>query len=47
MTDTRDVYPNGAMAVYESPDGEVHLDVRLEKGTVWLTVRQIGRAIRA
>jgi prophage maintenance system killer protein len=38
MTDT----PGGELVVYETPDGEVRVDVRLEKETVWLTQRQMA-----
>lgn len=29
--------PKGELLVYQSPDGEIKLDVRLENETVWLT----------
>ncbi|MBN2685578.1 MAG: virulence RhuM family protein, partial [Pontiellaceae bacterium] len=29
--------PKGELLVYQTPDGEVKLDVRLENETVWLT----------
>ena len=29
----------GEVVVYEAPDGEVHLSVRLKEETVWLTLR--------
>jgi prophage maintenance system killer protein len=32
----------GEVVLYEAPDGEVWLDVRLEKQTVWLTQRQMA-----
>ena len=32
--------PDGEIAVYETPDGEVSVDVRLGQETVWLTQRQ-------
>lgn len=32
----------GEVLLYESPDGQVRVDVRLERETVWLTQRQIG-----
>ena len=30
------------VVVYETPDGEMHVDVRLEQETVWLTQRQMA-----
>ena len=35
--------PGGELAVYESADGEVRADVRLERETVWLTQRQMAQ----
>jgi hypothetical protein len=32
----------GEVVVYEAPDGEVRVDVRLERETVWLTQRQMS-----
>lgn len=32
----------GDVVLYEAPDGEVRLDVRLEPETVWLTQRQMA-----
>ena len=32
----------GEIVVYEAPDGEIRVDVRLEQNTVWLTQRQIA-----
>ena len=34
--------PGGAMLVYEAPDGEVRVDVRLERETVWLSQEQMA-----
>lgn len=34
--------PGGEVLVYETPDGEVRVDVRLEQETVWLTQQQMG-----
>ena len=34
--------PNGDVVVYEAPNGEARVDVRLEGETVWLTQRQMG-----
>ena len=42
MTDTRKPRPGGEVVVYEGPDGEVALDVRLEQETVWLTREQMA-----
>ena len=38
----RDGSPGGEVVVYEAPDGEVQLSVRLNKETVWLTLRQMA-----
>ena len=35
--------PSGEFALYEAPDGEVRVDVRLGRETVWLTQEQMGR----
>ena len=32
----------GEIIVYEAPDGEIRVDVRLERETVWLTQQQMG-----
>jgi prophage maintenance system killer protein len=34
--------PRGEVVVYEAPDGEVRVDVRLERETVWLTQAQMA-----
>lgn len=34
--------PGGEVLLYEAPDGQVRVDVRLEKETVWLTQRQMA-----
>ena len=34
--------PGGEVTVYEAPDGEVRVDVRLDRETVWLTQRQMS-----
>lgn len=34
--------PGGEIVVYEAPDGEVRVDVRLERETVWLSQRQMA-----
>ena len=35
--------PGGEIAVYESTEGEIRVDVRLERETVWLTQRQMAQ----
>ena len=39
--------PGGEVIVYEAPDGEVRVDVRLDRETVWLTLSADDRAVRA
>ncbi len=34
--------PGGEIVVYEAPDGEVRVDVRLERKTVWLSLTQMA-----
>src|SRR2546426_4755822 len=34
--------PGGEIVVYEAPDGEVRVDVRLERETVWLSLSQMA-----
>lgn len=34
--------PSGEVIVYETPDGEVRVEVQLVRDTVWLTQRQMG-----
>jgi len=34
--------PKGEIVVYEAPDGEVRVDVRLERETVWLSLTQMA-----
>jgi hypothetical protein len=34
--------PGGEVAIYRSPDGAIHLDVKLDKDTVWLSQRQMA-----
>jgi prophage maintenance system killer protein len=34
--------PQGEILVYEAPDGEIRVDVRLERETVWLTQQQMA-----
>jgi len=35
--------PGGEIVVYEAPDGEVRVDVRRDRETVWLTQEQMAR----
>ena len=35
--------PGGEVLLYEAPDGQVRVDVRLERETVWLTQEQMSR----
>ena len=46
MTDARESRPRGEVVVYEAPNGDVLLDVRLEQETVWLTQRQMADVFR-
>jgi len=32
---------SGEVALYRSPDGKVHIDVRIERDSVWLTQAQM------
>jgi hypothetical protein len=34
--------PGGEIALYEAPDGQVRLDVRLERETIWLSQKQMA-----
>ena len=34
--------PGGEVVVYEAPDGEVRVDVRFDRETVWLTQQQMA-----
>ena len=34
---------SGEIVLYEAPDGEIRLDVRLDRDTVWLTQVQMGK----
>ena len=38
--------PGGEVVVYEAPDGEVRVDVRLEQEMVWLTQRQMAEVLQ-
>ena len=46
MTESAQPRPGGEVVVFEAPDGEVRLDVRLEQETVWLTQRQMAEAFQ-
>ena len=37
-----DLMPSGEIALYEAPDGQVRLDVRLERETIWLSQKQMA-----
>ncbi|MDX2206160.1 MAG: RhuM family protein [Gemmatimonadales bacterium] len=37
--------PGGEVVVYQAPDGEVRVDVRLERETVWLTQQQMAELL--
>jgi len=37
-----DLMPSGEIALYEAPDGQVRLDVRLERETIWLSQMQMA-----
>jgi len=34
---------NGDILIYQNPDGNIKIDVRLENETVWLTQLQMGQ----
>ena len=34
--------PGGEVLLYEAPDGQVRVDVRLERETVWLSLTQMA-----
>ena len=36
---------SGEVVLYQAPDGEVQLDVRLERETVWLSLDQIAKLL--
>ena len=42
MTDWAAPPSGGEVVVYEAPGGEVRVDVRLERETVWLTQQQMA-----
>jgi hypothetical protein len=36
-------YKNSAIVLYQSPDGSISIDVRLEKETLWMDAHQMAR----
>jgi hypothetical protein len=36
-------YENGAIVLYQTPDGSMSIDVRLEKETLWMDAHQMAR----
>ena len=46
-TDMSPPFPGGEVSVYESEDGEAHVDVRFDKETVWLTQRQMAEVFQS
>ncbi|MEJ7668571.1 MAG: virulence protein RhuM/Fic/DOC family protein [Casimicrobiaceae bacterium] len=42
-TSTPDEVPGGEVILYEAPDGQVRVEVRLERENVWLTQEQMAR----
>ena len=43
MSASKDGAPGGEVLLYEAPDGQVRVDVRLEQDTVWLTQEQLSQ----
>lgn len=43
MSTSKDITPGGEVLLYEAPDGQVRVDVRLEQETVWLTQEQLSQ----
>ncbi|MBI5850131.1 MAG: virulence RhuM family protein [Planctomycetes bacterium] len=39
---SQDAFPGGEVIVYRAPEGQVRVDVRLERETVWLTQQQMA-----
>lgn len=37
------VTPGGEIVLFQSPDGEVRLDVKLERETVWLSLDRMAK----
>ena len=35
-------YENGAIVLYQTPDGSMSIDVRLERETIWLDAHQMA-----
>ena len=42
MSTSKDIGPGGEVLLYEAPDGQVRVDVRLEQDTVWLSLPQLA-----
>ena len=42
MTSEVSEIPRGEIVVYEAPEGDVRVEVRLERETVWLTQQQMA-----
>ena len=40
--DAKTDLPRGGVVVFQAPDGEVRVDVQLERETVWLTQQQMA-----
>ena len=40
-----DLMPRGEIALYEALDGQVLLDVRLERETIWLSQKQMAELL--
>jgi len=42
LSDTAAAAPGGGVVLYQSPNGDIRLDVRLEQESVWLTQQQMA-----
>ncbi len=42
MSTPKNIAPSGGVILYEAPDGQVRMDVRLEQDTVWLSLTQMA-----
>lgn len=42
MTNSSNAIPGGEVVVYQAPDGQVRVEVRLERETVWLSLNQLA-----
>ena len=45
-SETPTTHRGGKIELYETPGGEVRVDVRLDEETVWLTQRQMAQVFR-